>query len=175
MQAHRGLWPAVPLAVLMAGCCQPRRAEPIQPEDPQTTARRALDKVLATLGGEDHSGKLKGTLTAFATAHGPDKPIPGLGESFSQILARSTFRERGFHTTFNVSNEETIGQVADYLNGPNSPLQGWPGWRYRSGILFDPGHDQKGGMQMQRAAAGAPAAGSRSMVAVVFDATGVKP
>jgi hypothetical protein len=175
MQVHQGLRAAIPLAAFIAGCCQPHHAEPVQPEDPQTAARRGLDKVIASLGREEPNGKLKAKITAHAAAHGADKPIPGLGESFSQILARSTFFERGFQTNFNVANEETIGQVADYLNGPNSPLQDWQGWRYRSGILFDPNHDQKG-MEMQRgAAAGAVGTtGSRSIVAVVFDGAGVK-
>jgi hypothetical protein len=91
----------------------------------------------------------------------------------AQILNRSTFKERGFYTSFGVVNEDSVRHVAEYLNGPTSPLQGWDGWRYRSGIIYEPTSGQKPGPEAQRAA-GAAAASSRSIVAVVFDPAGGK-
>jgi hypothetical protein len=165
---------AVPLAAWIGGCCKPQpQGGPIQPEDPQTSARRALEKVLAGLGADDAGGKLRAKITTHASSHGGDVPLEGLGESFAQILNRSTFKERGFYTSFGVVNEDSVRHVAEYLNGPTSPLQGWDGWRYRSGIIYEPTSGQKPGPEAQRAA-GAAAASSRSIVAVVFDPAGGK-
>jgi hypothetical protein len=162
------LWAALPLA-LMGGCCKPH-AGVVPPDDPVTAAKRGLENVMKMLGNDDKDGKLKQSFSAFASTPQSQKPVDGLGMSLSQIVERSTFKEHGFYTTFPITSPQTVNFVADFLNGPTSPLQGWNGWRYRSGVVYPASPDQKGASDMKRAPA-AGGTGSGSIVAVVFEAT----
>jgi hypothetical protein len=103
-----------------------------------------LEVVLKNLGGDDNDGHVKKAIEDFAVQHGPKakEPIPGLGESLTDVIKRAKFRERGWHASFNAGSEESLGYIADFVSGANSPIHDWQGWRYRSGLVYD-GVDQK--------------------------------
>lgn len=168
-QPQRALWAVVPLAACLGGCCPPtHHAGVVPPDEPQLAAKRGLDRILNSLGGDDKSGKMRASITAFAGSHDGNKKFDELGESLNDIIARSTFRDRGFHATFNADSEKAVGGLVAFLNGPTSPLQGWNGWRYRSGIMDrdqrcpDPKMDNMDGPK------------GRSITAVIFEETRVE-
>jgi hypothetical protein len=171
MRFHRWLWAAVPIAALAAGCHKVHQAESITPDPPAEAAVRGLQRVFKTLGGPDN-GELMKSITAFANTPRGNAPVAGLGKSLKQIVDRAVYLKGGLVTRFDAVNDETVRNVAEFLNGPTSPLQGWHGWRYRSGIIENRQIQDK---NLELAAQLGPLAteakpDSRSIIVVIFDA-----
>jgi hypothetical protein len=168
---HGGLWAAVGLTAFLGGCCKPQHAAIVPPDDPALAASLGLKRVADILGDDDTSGKLRDSFRSIAASGGGDTPIAGLGESLNHIIDRSTFKQHGLYADFDVVNPETIGHVAEFLNGPTSPLQGWKGWRYRSGVI-DPKHANEAKLELRRSAPrGSKTTDSRSLYVIIFDQT----
>jgi hypothetical protein len=131
----RALLMAAPLAAWAAGCCKPEQAKIVPPDDMNVAAQRGLERVLGGLGKADPNGKVSTSFRNFAKQAG-SQPVAGLGLSLDTFIQHAVFTEHGLYTAFNVDAQgKTIGRVASFLNGPTSPLRGWKGWRYRSGLI----------------------------------------
>jgi hypothetical protein len=131
----RALLMAAPVAAWVTGCCKTDKVAIVPPDDMNVAAQRGLERVLGGLGKADPNGKVSTSFRNFARQSG-SQPIAGLGLSLDTIIQHSVFTEHGLYTAFNVDAQgKTIGRVASFLNGPTSPLRGWKGWRYRSGLI----------------------------------------
>jgi hypothetical protein len=127
------LWVAAPLAACLAGCCK-TEIKVVPPDELPVAAQRGLERVLDGLGKDAPNGAVRKAFEVFVTGAG-NQPT-GLGLSLAEFRDKAVYKEHGLYTAFTIDSQgKTIGRLASFLNGPTSPLHGWKGWRYRSGII----------------------------------------
>jgi len=146
---------AAPLLMVSACCHTP--AEP-PPEKfvkvPTAKARAGFERVRTNLKGEDveaSKSKIGVPLIAALRAKPVEQPAwKGLMEEFIKGLR---CRDRGCYAELPAADAQRVLQIGDFVTNTGSPLSGWTGWRYVSGLYVADAMREKGeGDQLRRMA-----------------------